>query len=114
MSYTPDGWVLLKMNEPEVFYKVFGFWRGGYTTSDSWRLNSGVVSVTEDEDYFYFKGESGSVYQCHKGAYGDIGSYGAKIVDTFAKNLDSRIEPFYDIPDIMSIDYFEQSGERSE
>lgn len=29
-------------------------------------MNSGITSVEEDEEYYYFKGESGSVYKCWK------------------------------------------------
>lgn len=103
MNYTPDGWAILKINGPDVFYKVFAVWRGGYLSSDTWRMNSGIVSVTEDEDHFYFKGESGSVYECHKSSYGELGSYGAGVIDNYVEKSDGLIEPFYDMPDIMSI-----------
>lgn len=64
---TPDNWVLLKITlETETYYKVLAGWSGGYLDGDSWRMNSGIAKVEEDEDYYSFIGESGSVYKCHK------------------------------------------------
>ena len=68
MSNSPDNWVILKINSEVPFYKLLAGWSGGYTTGDSWRMNSGIVSVAEDEEYYYFKGNSGSSYACHKEA----------------------------------------------
>ena len=69
-EYTPDNWVVLKMNhEGETFYKVLAGWSGGYLSGDSWRMNSGISEVTEDGDYLLFHGYSGSVYRCYKGGY---------------------------------------------
>lgn len=103
MIYQPCGWALVKISDPNVFYKVFAVWRGGYTTSDSWRMNSGVISVTEDEEYFYFKGDSGSIYQCYKESYGELGLYGRGVIDSIVENSKGLVEPYYDMPDIMSI-----------
>ncbi len=69
-EYTPDNWVVLKINNgEETIYKVLAGWSGGYLDGDNWRLNSGITSVKEDEGYLYFYGSSGSCYQCHKDAY---------------------------------------------
>lgn len=70
----PDKWLLIEVNNGEYF-KVFATWAGGYIDGDYWRLNSGVVSVEEDSDYYLFKGYSGSVYKCHKKAYGVMTSW---------------------------------------
>ena len=70
VTETPENWVVLKINGPEPYFRVFGGWRGGYTSGDSWRMNSGIVGIEEDEDYYYFEGHSGSCYQCHKNGYG--------------------------------------------
>ena len=68
---TPDKWIVIKIdNDGEILYKVFASWYGGYLGSDSWRVNSGIVKVEEDEKYFRFYGFSGSCYQCAKGTYG--------------------------------------------
>lgn len=76
--YTPDKWLIVKLeSEKDIHYRVFATWYGGYLHGDSWQLNSGIVSVTEDEKYYYFNGASGSVYQCLKGAYGHSGYSGS-------------------------------------
>ena len=66
----PENWVILKIEGNETYYRVFGGWRGGYLDGDRWQLNSGIVGIEEDEDYYYFEGHSGSCYQCHKNSYG--------------------------------------------
>ena len=71
-EYTPDKWVVVKLTTPTqgTIYKAIGGWSGGYLDGDSWRINSGVVKVTEDKNYYYFIGHSGSVYKCSKNSYG--------------------------------------------
>jgi hypothetical protein len=67
---TPDYWVILKLTvEDKTYYKVFASFVGGYLDGDRWRMNSGVVSVTESDDSYSFAGASGSVYSCRKGKY---------------------------------------------
>jgi len=68
---TPDKWVILKIeHDGNTFYKVFASWFGGYLGSNSWRMNSGIVSVKNFDLFFEFIGYSGSVYKCFKGTYG--------------------------------------------
>lgn len=70
-EYTPDKWVMLKLESPSTTtYKIFASWSGGYLHGDSWKLNSGVVRIEEDDEHYYFHGFSGSVYKCHKRMYG--------------------------------------------
>jgi hypothetical protein len=70
MLYSPDSWLLLEItNDDETYYRVFGAWAGGYVNGDNWRLNSGVVSVDEDDTHYSFYGASGSVYRCRKGSH---------------------------------------------
>ena len=66
-TYEPDSWVVLKV---PAGYKVLGGWSGGYLDGDSWRMNSGIVSVTEDDHFYNFWGFTGSCYKCPKGGYG--------------------------------------------
>lgn len=69
-EYTPDNWVLLKINNPkDSHYRVFGGWFGGYLGSDSWRLNSGIVRHEFDGEYWKFYGSSGSCYKCYLDSY---------------------------------------------
>lgn len=78
VTETPERWIILKV--PEGF-KVFATWAGGYLDGDSWRLNSGVKKVEEDENYYYFIGFSGSCYKCHKESWGVATSYGQVVLD---------------------------------
>jgi len=76
-EYYPDSWVVLKLKadkDADPIYKVLAGWSGGYLDGDSWRMNSGISSVTissvtENDDYLEFWGYSGSCYVCRKGAY---------------------------------------------
>jgi hypothetical protein len=72
-TYTPDVWVVLEFNTPELATptrKVFGGWYGGYTGSDSWKLNSGITAVRiDDQGHYEFDGYSGSTYHCHFNNY---------------------------------------------
>lgn len=65
MTYNPDYWQILKITSTEgkVLYKVFATWVGGYLDSDSWRMNSGITGVDEEDGYLLFHGTSGSVYK---------------------------------------------------
>jgi len=76
-DYRPDKWLMVQLTnkDNESHYRIFACWYGGYTGSDSWKLNSGVTKIIEDERSYYFKGSSGSVYDCSKRSYG-ISGYG--------------------------------------
>mgnify|MGYP001603450929 CR=1 FL=1 len=70
MRYNPDNWVVIKIKGNDPHYRVLAGWSGGYTTGSSWKLNSGITKVKDNKDYLDFYGSSGSVYHCHKKAYG--------------------------------------------
>ena len=77
----PDRWLVVKIVTPkQQLYKVFATWHGGYTGSDSWQMNSGITQATLVDDCWEFKGYSGSVYTCHKNAYGTNG-YGQAVLN---------------------------------
>jgi len=78
---SPDRWVIVKL--PDC-YKVFATWLGGYLDGSSWRMNSGISEVQEDEKYFYFHGHSGSIYRCHKNSYG-TNTYTQGVLDLMFK-----------------------------
>jgi hypothetical protein len=67
-KYTPNNWVIIKVKETGLF-KVLGGWSGGYLDGDYWRLNSGIIKVELDGNYWLFYGNSGSIYKCHKDSY---------------------------------------------
>lgn len=82
----PDKWLLVKVKNKEL-YKVFATWSGGYLNGDSWRINSGITVITEDEDHLYFYGESGSCYMCNKNSYG-VNPYGGSILAQLENHVD--------------------------
>lgn len=88
ISEIPSRWVVVKIdnNSDKPFYKVFATWAGGYTSSDRWKLNSGIKSVETDENYYYFIGHSGSCYKCHKNGYGVTASYNQGVLDNIVEN----------------------------
>lgn len=73
-DYTPDRWVIIEIiHDGEKLHKVFGGWYGGYTGSDSWRMNSGITKVEFENgnpDHINLYGYSGSCYFCHRNSYG--------------------------------------------
>ena len=100
--YAPDKWLLIKIRGTDPHYRVFGSWSGGYLDGDSWRLNSGITSVEEVGDYYYFHGNTGSVYKCHKEAYGAT-VYGYSVAQRYVHENFSMI---IDKPEnIMELDY---------
>lgn len=68
MIYMPDSWVIVKISLPEqdTYYKVLAGWSGGYLSSDSWRMNSGITGMKLIGNYYLFYGVTDSVYRCHK------------------------------------------------
>jgi hypothetical protein len=85
MSYTPDRWAVVKITNKEgkTHYRVFGTWYGGYLDGASWRLNSGINKVDDNEKYYLFHGNSGSEYACNKKSYGTSG-YSAAVLHDLA------------------------------
>ena len=82
----PEKWVVLKLGDN---YKVLATWYGGYFDGDSWKLNSGITEVSEDDDYFYFHGYSGSIYKCHKEDYG-MGGYTYSILNNMRSTAEEQ------------------------
>ena len=82
ISEVPQRWVIVAFKkESDTYYKVFASWAGGYLDGDSWRMNSGIAKVEEDDSHFYFTGHSGSCYKCHKLGYGFATSYSQRVLD---------------------------------
>lgn len=91
-EYKPDRWIMIRIqNEDQVVYKVFGCWYGGYLHGDSWKLNSGVTSVTETENAYQFAGASGSVYHCSKHSYGTSGYGGGVLMNMIEESKDMAV-----------------------
>jgi len=106
MSFIPTSWAILKIDSDDPHYRIFGSIVGGYLNGDSWKVNSGIVSVTEDDNYYYFNGHSGSVYQCHKKAYGSFTSYPQSVLSRYCETSEGKISCLIEIPDdLMSMDF---------
>lgn len=97
MEYNPDKWLLVRITNKDgkVYEKVFGTWSGGYLGEDRWRMNSGIERVTEDDDFYYVHGSSGSVYKCHKKMYGAT-AWGTSVVNAFLNSSDYDVEVIED------------------
>jgi hypothetical protein len=90
MDYQPDRWVVIKITTPkEHLYKVFACWSGGYGGGDSWKMNSGITRATLVDNRWEFDGYSGSVYSCHREAYGTNG-YGNTVLQNFIDQMPSQ------------------------
>ena len=68
-NYHPDNWVVIKFTNGDPHYRVLAGWSGGYTTGNSWRMNSGITSFREGDEHFIFYGSTGSCYSCGKESY---------------------------------------------
>lgn len=106
----PDYWQLLKItHNDQMIYKVFATWVGGYLSGDSWRFNSGIVKVVEEDDFYDLIGASGSVYRCgnDKHFYRNS-SYTQGVLDNLisrAKEVGGSIElvPFDKVEGVLSL-----------
>lgn len=84
--YIPDLWSIVKVNSADPHYRVLGSWYGGFTGSDSWRLNSGIVKCVINEDGRYdFYGSSGSAYVCGTENYG-MNSYTKSVIRQYVED----------------------------
>lgn len=101
MVYNPDTWELVWVKGDTPHWRVFGSWSGGYLDGDSWRLNSGITKVEESDTHYRFIGESGSVYECHKDAYGVRSPYNSSILAQIIAN--GMGETFDEMPNISEL-----------
>ena len=86
-DYSPDRWVIVKIvTATECLYKVFATWGAGYGGSDSWKINSGITHAQLVDNRWEFSGYSGSVYSCHREAYGTNG-YGGSVLQGFINQM---------------------------
>jgi hypothetical protein len=87
-EYIPDKWIIVRIGNTNL-YKIFACWYGGWAGSDSWKLNSGITSVTKDGDWYSFEGASGSIYKCHINSYGTSG-YGLGVLSGMVNRAAER------------------------
>ena len=105
MNYYPNKWLLVKITGTDPHYRVLGSWYGGYVNGDSYRLNSGITSVEEEDDYYIFTGFSGSTYFCNKQNYG-AHAYGMSVIKRLEENSGGKMEIIYECPkDLLNMDW---------
>lgn len=102
---TPNQWIIIKIKGDDPHYRVFASWSGGYLDGDHWKLNSGIVDVEEDGDFYLFKGFSGSVYRCYKESYGISSVYNMSVIKKYQESSNGIIEIMNEMPDIMNMDW---------
>ena len=100
----PDNWVIIHLKGNDEHYRVLAGWSGGYLSSDSWQLNSGIVGVRENNDILTFVGSSGSEYHCHKEAYG-LRMNNAYIWDKLKQTHDDLVELMDESTDWLTVDW---------
>ena len=89
-DYSPDRWVVVQIvTATECLYKVFATWSGGYASSDTWKMNTGITHSQLVDDRWEFAGYSGSVYSCHREAYGTNG-YGGNVLQGFIDQMPAQ------------------------
>jgi hypothetical protein len=85
-AIVPDNWEVIKIvKDGNTIYRVLAGWIGNYTQGRSWRLNSGIKSVTDKPTYYIFHGYSGSKYRCYKKLEG-LDWHTQDILDALIKN----------------------------
>jgi hypothetical protein len=85
--HNPDLWCILKIDGNDPHYRVFGSFYGGYLHGDSWRMNSGIVRVEEEDGCYLFYGQSGSCYVCSKAGYG-ASNFGYGVIEKYTSKSD--------------------------
>jgi hypothetical protein len=107
ITETPDRWIVIKISRAgDIYHKIFASWDGGYLDGDRWKMNSGIASLEEEGDYYYFIGYSGSCYKCHKKGYGVMTSYSQSILDNMidkASEIAASISVLLDDTNFMEL-----------
>ena len=103
-DYNCDNWVVIKMKGDDPHYRLLVGTSGGYLDGDSWRINSGITEVNETNDYYYFKGSSGSEYRCGKDSY-TLRMNTAHIWTRLQKLHGDKVEMMPEDTDIMKMDW---------
>lgn len=100
----PDNWVVIFLNGDDPHYRILAGWSGGYLSGDSWRLNSGITRVEENDRSYYFYGSSGSCYVCGKQSYG-LRMNNAGIFDQLKERYGDKVQLMPEDTDWISMDW---------
>lgn len=91
-EYTPDRWVIVRINSSEgKIDKILSSWYGGFAGSDEWRFSSGITKIEEKLDHQYphylIHNHSGSIYTCHKNNIG-MSTYTSSVYNSYMKKVE--------------------------
>ena len=100
--YNPEEWQLVLIHGTDPHYRIFGSWRGGFATGDSWRMNSGIVSAKEVDGMYEFTGHTGSIYRVHPSTYGVRSSYNRAVLNEYVNGSSGTIEILEEMPDVLN------------
>ncbi len=103
-EYMPDNWVVIKFKGDDPHYRVLAGWSGGYTTGDSWRMNSGIVRVEQTKFLYKFYGATSSCYVCSKNSY-CLRKNNAYIWAALQERYGDKVELMSEETDWMSMDW---------
>ena len=103
-EYMPDNWVVIKFKGDDPHYRVLAGWSGGYTTGDSWRMNSGIVRVEQTKFLYKFYGSTGSCYVCSKNYY-CLRKNNAYIWTALQERYGDKVELMPEETDWMNMDW---------
>ncbi len=103
-EYMPDNWVVIKFKGDDPHYRILAGWSGGYTQSDSWRMNSGIVRVEETQFVYKFYGSTGSCYVCSKNSY-CLRTNNAYIWSALQERYGEKVELMPEETDWMNMDW---------
>lgn len=106
-TYRPEMWVVLEIKyQTQTIYKILTTSYGGYTQGDSWKLSSGIESLSIEGDDYVMPNSSGSIYYCPKNlmCY-KMGSYTRSIYNGWLQNemvgrYQIRILDYSEIPNL--------------
>jgi hypothetical protein len=102
--YRPDNWVVIKIKGKDPHYRVLAGFSGGYLYGDSWRMNSGITKIEEDNKAYYFSGSSGSTYRCGKQSYG-LRMNNAHVWDDLSNRYGDMVEMLPEDTDWNNMDW---------
>lgn len=111
-NYHPDRWVIVKIHAEghEPYYRVMASWYGGFGGSNSWKLSSGIEKSFDYGTHYEIDNSSGSVYVCHKKAYGMSG-YTSGVFEGFVKDAATQ-DMTFELVDKDFIPLLEPVGDR--
>ena len=86
----PDSFVIVRVKlQDEYIYRIFSTWNGGYLYGSSWRLNSGITKIEQNDLYYVFYGYNGNNYECKKGSY-RTSAYSQSVLDQLVENASNN------------------------